>query len=219
MKYKCLILDHDDTVVASTATIHYPCFEQYLIDKKPELVGKWSFESFIRSNFSPGVLEFFEHEVGLTEEEMKEEEVYWTDFVARFVPKAYDGMREIIRDFRANGGVVAVASHSFSHYIRRDYEANALPMPDDIYGWEIPKAQRKPSPHTLLDLMQRYGFSPDEMLVVDDLKPGLDMARGAAVPFAAAGWAYSVPEVESYMREHADFYLSSVGELRRLLEI
>ena len=26
MKYRCLIVDHDDTVVNSTATVHFPCF-------------------------------------------------------------------------------------------------------------------------------------------------------------------------------------------------
>ena len=26
MRYKCLVLDHDDTLVNSTATIHFPCF-------------------------------------------------------------------------------------------------------------------------------------------------------------------------------------------------
>ena len=30
MKYKCLVFDHDDTVVNSTATIHHPCFAEYL---------------------------------------------------------------------------------------------------------------------------------------------------------------------------------------------
>ena len=30
MKYKCLVFDHDDTVVNSTATIHHPCFELFL---------------------------------------------------------------------------------------------------------------------------------------------------------------------------------------------
>ena len=30
MKYKCLVFDHDDTIVNSTATVHYPCFQQYL---------------------------------------------------------------------------------------------------------------------------------------------------------------------------------------------
>ena len=26
LKYRCLVLDHDDTTVDSTATVHYPCF-------------------------------------------------------------------------------------------------------------------------------------------------------------------------------------------------
>ena len=30
MRYKCLVLDHDDTVVNSTATIHFPSFVDYL---------------------------------------------------------------------------------------------------------------------------------------------------------------------------------------------
>ena len=30
LRYKCLVLDHDDTVVNSTATVHYPCFVEYM---------------------------------------------------------------------------------------------------------------------------------------------------------------------------------------------
>ena len=30
MKYKCLVVDHDDTIVNSTATIHFPSFELYM---------------------------------------------------------------------------------------------------------------------------------------------------------------------------------------------
>lgn len=29
MRYPCLVVDHDDTVVNSTATVHYPCFVEY----------------------------------------------------------------------------------------------------------------------------------------------------------------------------------------------
>ena len=29
MKYPCLVVDHDDTIVNSTATVHYPCFVEY----------------------------------------------------------------------------------------------------------------------------------------------------------------------------------------------
>ena len=65
--------------------------------------------------------------------------------------------------------------------------------------------------------MERYSLSPREILVVDDLKPGFDMARGAGVDFAAAGWAYDVPEISAFMKEHCDYYLDSVGALRELL--
>ena len=43
-----------------------------------------------------------------------------------------------------------------------------------------------------------------DLLMLDDLKPGYDMARAAGVDFAAAGWAYDVPEIEAFMRKNCD---------------
>ena len=90
-------------------------------------------------------------------------------------------------------------------------------MPQKIYGWDLSLEKRKPAPFALIDLMERYGLSAEEILMVDDLKPGFDMARAVGVPFAAAGWAYDIEEISSFMRRHCDFYLSSVGELSSLL--
>ena len=217
MKYNCLVLDHDDTVVSSTASIHYPCFVKYLEERKPHLVGKYDLETYLSRNFDPGVIEFFTKDVGLSEQEMKEEEGYWRDYVANHIPEVYPEMKAIIERFVAEGGIVAVASHSLSYYIERDYKANALPMPHVIYGWDLPKEKRKPAPFALTDLMERYGFSPEEMLMVDDLKPGFDMARAAGVPFATAGWAYDIDVISSFMKKHCDFYLSEPKELEKLL--
>ena len=217
MKYKCLLLDHDDTVVASTEAIHYPSFVAYVDENKPHLSGKYSFSEFIKKNFDPGVLEFFKGEIGLTDEELAEEDKYWRDFVSTRIPTAYPGIGDIIAEHRKRGGIVAVASHSYEHYIRRDYEHNGLPMPDAIYGWDLPRENRKPSPYTVLDICERYGISPSEVLVVDDLKPGYDMARAAGAVFAAAGWAYDVPEIAAFMKQNCDYYLSSVAELAKLL--
>ncbi len=217
MKYKCLVLDHDDTVVNSSATIHYPSFIEYLKDYRPELVENYTFESFLAKNFTPGILELLTDEVGLNEQELKEEEEYWVRFVKTKIPTAFDGIRDIISKFRESGGIIAVSSHSFKEYIERDWKHNALPMPDIIYGWDIPKEQRKPAPYTVLDVMEKYGFSKEEILVVDDLKPGYDMARAAGVDFAAAGWAYDIPVIEEFMRENCDFYLKSVSDLDLLL--
>ena len=217
MKYKCLCLDHDDTVVNSTATIHYPSFIEYLAEYRPELVDNYTLESYFVKNFHPGIISLFRDEVGLSEEEMKEEEEYWREFVKSHIPSAYEGMREIIEEFKREGGIVAVTSHSFSSYILRDYEANGLPTPDAIYGWDMPAENRKPSPYSILDLMEKYSLSPDEILVVDDLKPGYDMARAAGAHFAAAGWAYNVEEIETFMRNNCDYYLKEVCDLKKLL--
>ena len=90
-------------------------------------------------------------------------------------------------------------------------------MPHAIYGWDIPKDKRKPSPFTVLDVMERYGFEREDILVVDDLKPGYDMARSAGVSFAAVGWAYNVPEIEKFMRKNCDYYLKTTEELEKLV--
>ena len=217
MKYKCLVLDHDDTVVNSTATIHFPCFMQYLRERFPHLADSYTLESYFVKNFHPGVISLFRDEIGLSEQEMAEEEDYWARYVEDHIPTVYEDMRELIAKFKASGGIVAVDSHSFTRYIERDYRENSLPEPDVIFGWDLPKEQRKPSPYTILKLMEDFGLSPDEILVVDDLKPGYDMARGAGVHFAAAGWAYDVPEIEEFMRKNCDYYLKTVRELSLLV--
>ena len=217
MKYKCLVLDHDDTVVNSTATIHFPCFVEYIKKFHPEVTHEYTLDEYFRKNFHPGIISLFCDEVGLSVEELAIEEKYWHNYVKSHIPKAYDGMSQIIGEFRKRGGIIAVSSHSFSEYIRRDYEHNKLPMPEYIWGWEIEKERRKPSPATMIELMEKTGLTPKDILVVDDLKPGYDMARAAGCDFAAAGWAYDIPEIEGFMRANCDYYLPTVASLADLL--
>ena len=217
MKYKCLVLDHDDTVVDSSASIHYPSFVEYLKIARPYLADKYTLEEYFEKNFDPGILELFTEEIGLSPEELKEEEQFWREYVKNHIPNAYPGMAKIIADFKAEGGIIVVDSHSLTDNIIRDYKANDLPMPDHIYGWDIPKEMRKPAPGTLLDLMERFNLRPEEILVVDDLKPGYDMAKAAGVHIAAAGWAHNVPGIRDFMKENCEYFLESVDELSRIL--
>ena len=216
-KYKCLVLDHDDTVVDSSASIHYPSFVEYLKVARPHLADKYTLEEYFEKNFHPGILELFTDEIGLSAEELKDEELFWREYVKNHIPNAYPGMREIITDFKAGGGIVAVDSHSVTENIVRDYKANNLPAPDIIYGWDIPADMRKPAAGTLLDLMKKYNLSPEEILVVDDLKPGYDMARAAGVDIAAAAWAHNVPEIAGFMKENCNYFCKTVEELRKIL--
>ena len=216
MRYKCLVLDHDDTVVNSTATIHYPSFLAYLRRVRPGL--HYTLEEYFDRNFDPGVLAFFGGELGFSEQEMAEEFRFWQEYVKTRVPEAYPGIREILERHRAAGGLIAVISHSISDNIRRDYRENSLPEPDAIYGWELAEEQRKPHPWPMQNLMLRFGLRPEEILMVDDLKPGYDMCRACGVPFAAAGWANDVPQIETVRRRNCDFYFKSVQELNEFLQ-
>ena len=189
MRFRCLVMDHDDTTVNSTATIHFPSFLAYLKLVRPE--ASYTLEDYFRKNFDPGIMALFTGELGFSEQELEGEFRFWQDWVRTRVPCAYPGIREILQRHKDAGGYIAVVSHSMRGSIERDYRENDLPEPDIIFGWEQPPEQRK---------------------------PGYDMARAAGVPFAAAGWANDIPEIEQFMRKNCDFYCKTVADLDRLLE-
>lgn len=216
MKYRCLVFDHDDTVVNSTATVHYPCFREFLKCYYPDF--HYTAEEYILKNFSPGILELFRDEMGMDEEMLQEEHRFWDTYVQNHIPQAYDGMRELMERHKAEGGLICVVSHSLSKNIRRDYRENGLPEPDMVFGWDLPIHQRKPNPYPLEQIMEKNGLQAKELLMIDDLKPGYDMAKSCGVSFAAAGWAYDIPQIETFMRENCDRYFKTVAELAVFLE-
>lgn len=65
--------------------------------------------------------------------------------------------------------------------------------------------------------MKRFNLDRNEILVVDDLKPGLDMARSSNITFAAAGWSHIIPEIKDYMKTNSDYYFSTVDSFRRFI--
>lgn len=215
MKYKCLVLDHDDTVVNSTASIHYPAFIESLKILRPDI--KHTLEEHFSFNFAPGFNEYCYGTLGFTEEEMDFQTKNWLSYVAKHIPETFDGIREILWKFKEEGGYICVSSHSMKENILRDYKANDLPAPDMVFGWELPEKDRKPAPYALETIMKELHLSPKELVMVDDLKPGKDMADSCGVDFIAAGWAHSVPEIVAYMKANCDNYCSTVEELQRIL--
>ena len=68
MRYRCLVFDHDDTVVNSTATIHYPSFLAYLREYFPD--RSCSLEHYFLSNFDPGFIPMCRREYGMSDEDL-----------------------------------------------------------------------------------------------------------------------------------------------------
>ena len=216
LRYPCLVLDHDDTVVASEASVNYPCFLKSLSHFRPG--ARMNHDNFSRWCFDPGFVPMLQILYGFTDEELAGEYEMWKDYASTHLAPAYPGMKEIIRTQQALGGKVCVVSHSSTQTILRDYKTHFDTVPDRIFSWEDPAPQRKPHPYPLFQIMKEFGFSADELLVVDDLKPGYDMARAAGVKIAYAAWGQkNAPEVAALMENWCDYSFDSTKKFTDFL--
>lgn len=217
-RYRCLVLDHDDTTVQSTPSVHYPSFSDTMRRLRPDMPPV-SCAEYTRLWFESIFLETCREVYRFTPEEMKFQNENWLRFMEQRVPAFFEGMPEVIRRQRAEGGLVCVVSHSYARYIRRDYAAAGLPEPDSVMGWEVGAEHQKPYPEPLEVLMQRYGLQRSDILMVDDLKPGFDMARAAGCDFVAALWGYEEESLRDMIRAGAQggCMMTQVSQLYKLL--
>ena len=215
LRYPCLVLDHDDTVVASTPTVNYPSFMDTLKTLRPEV--NWNLEEFFNYNFEPGFEKMCREILRFSDEDMKLEEQNWRRWAEQSHPPMFEGMSELLRQYKKEGGIVCVVSHSNREIIQRDYQEQCGFEPDMIFGWELGPEKRKPHPWPLEQIMQKYGLTANQLLMVDDLKPGWQMAKLCGVPFVFAGWGNPTPQIHLFMQQNAGYYMQRIGELRDLV--
>ena len=157
LKYPCLVLDHDDTVVQSEKTIGYPFFCHFLSRIRP---GKTiSIQDYVRDCHNYGFANMCIRRFQFTPQELAEEHHGWMEYIRTHIPAPFPGIREVIQRQKDEGGLICVVSHSSIENITRDYTVHFGVLPDAIYGWDLPEEQRKPNPYPLQDIMQRYGLS------------------------------------------------------------
>ena len=147
LKYPCLILDHDDTVVQSETTINYPYFCYILDQFRPGQTI--TLEEYINGCFHLGFAEMCRQKYNFTEQELIDEYTGWQEFIRTHIPEPYNGISEVIRRHKEAGGILCVVSHSSTQNITRDYLTHFGMLPDDIYGWDLPETQRKPYSYPL----------------------------------------------------------------------
>lgn len=216
MKYKCIIFDHDDTTVNSTAEVHFPCFLEFL--KVKGIDFKCTLEEYVKYNFEPGLLKFYKDICKMSPELMEEEYKFWIEYAKHHRAVSFKGIKEIMEEHKRNGGILTVVSHSYGDNILRDYEYNGLPKPDLIFGFEQPREELKPSPIPVFKIMKEYNLEPKDVVVIDDLKPGYLMAKASGVDFIASSWCFKIEENIKYMKEHAKYFCNSVEELKEVLK-
>ena len=216
LKYPCLVMDHDDTVVQSMKTMSYPFFLYVLEVFRP---GKtMSFSDFVRDCHHYGFAELCRLRFSFTEEAIAKEHVMWMDYILKNTPSPYPGIKKILEHQKEAGGLICVVSHSSKENILRDYRTHFSFLPDAVYGWEMPEQQRKPNPYPLQDIMNRFSLTKNQILVVDDMKLACKMAAPFGIQVAYAGWNdLGVPEIDTEMNQLCDYSFQTIQEFEDFL--
>ncbi len=216
LKYKCLVLDHDDTVVQSEATVNYPFFVEFLKEYRPGMTI--TAHEYVSECFHPGYIEMCRRRFDFSDEELDIEYNAWKAHIKTTVPAPYPGIEKILRRQKEEGGILVVSSQSAQENILRDYRAHFGLEPDAIFGWDLAPEQRKPSPYAILRAMEQYSLSPADLLVIDDMKPAVQMARTAGVEIAFAGWGRAeFPAICGEMETLCDYSFYSTERLEKFL--
>lgn len=216
LKFPCLVLDHDDTVVQSELTVNYPFFCYILDQYRPGTTI--TPKEYMEGCYHLGFAELCRQKYQFTEQELEDEYLGWKRYIQDHIPDIFPGIKKVILRYKAAGGILCVVSHSSEENITRDYIKHIGIVPDDIFGWDYPEQQRKPSTYPLEQIMKKYNLKPQELLVVDDMKPAWEMARNAGVPIAFAGWGRKdYPEIIQDMTALCNFSFLSVKQFEKFL--
>lgn len=219
MKYSCILLDHDDTTVDSTPSIHYPSHREQMkrLGREEQIL---SLEEFFLINFEPGLTSYFNDVLKLSKDELALCYDVWREFTTTRTPEFYPGILAMLNRYQELGGIIVVVSHSEADVIRHHYEKQEIfPgfMPQRIIGWDGVVEKHKPHPWPVLDVMREYELEQRDILVVDDLKPGILMAHRAGVDSAAVTWSHGHPVIRKGLAEMASYELNSLKEFESLL--
>lgn len=215
MKYKCLITDHDDTLLDSTVEIHYPCMLECLDALRPGT--PLSFDEFAYYNFDLGFHNYATEVLHLNDEEIQKQEKIWHSWVDTHHATFFPNAKEVLAKFKAAGGIIVVSSHNEKKHILKDFEHAGCIKPDAIYGWELPPEKRKPSVYTIEKIEKNFGIERSEMIMLDDMKIGLNMCKAAGVDFIFADWARKPEKLRAQMREMADYTAESFLDVERII--
>lgn len=216
LKYKCLVLDHDNTVVQTEKAIGYPYFRDYIRRIRPG--SDLTYAQYVEDCNNMIFADMCRLRWNFTEEELQEEYIGWKAYSLTHTPPIYPGMERIIHRQKEEGGLVCVASLSSRDNITRDYAIHFGIQPDAIYDYDLPPDKRKPNPYPLRDIMERFHLEPSDLLMVDDMKQAWFMAKPLGVAIAFAAWGKEeFPLLAEEMRKLCNFSFDSVSQLEHFL--
>lgn len=96
LRYPCLLIDHDDTVVRGSEEFHYPAHVESLRLLRPDL-APCSIEKWFERSHDPGISAYLSSL--FKKEQMAQEHDIWNSAMVGVVLSFYDGIAEVLAEF------------------------------------------------------------------------------------------------------------------------
>ena len=141
----------------------------------------------------------------------------WKSHTQNNQANPFDGWKELLTQYKALGGKIVVVSYSESSEIKRDYLDHFGIIPDLIFAHDHGKDKLKPNPYPIYQTIKEFNISENDILVIDDMPVGYQMATNANVDFIWAQWAYFDERLNDYIQKTSNKSLETVRELYEII--
>jgi phosphoglycolate phosphatase len=121
----------------------------------------------------------------------------------------YPGVRELLARLAAQGAVLALVTMKAKVPTHKILSALGLDVFDEVIAFEDVE-RRKPDPDSLLKLMDKYGVSPSDTLMVGDAATDMQYAAAAGADACAMLRGYGNPD--ALLAEKPKYALNSFLE-------
>ncbi|MBR0295975.1 MAG: HAD family hydrolase [Paludibacteraceae bacterium] len=103
--------------------------------------------------------------------------------------RPYDGMPEVLKQLKAQGHQLAVASNKYQAATEKIVNHFFPDLFDVILG-EREGVERKPNPQIVLDILSTLNIKHSTLLYLGDSLVDFETAKNAGVPFVACSWGF-----------------------------
>ena len=214
MRYKAVLFDFDGTIADTSQGI----FESIQYAMEHMRMHSLSLEQ-MRKFIGPPLQHSFRTVAGMSEAQTEKAVEYYREFYEegeQYRLQIYPGIPELLRDLRANGYLVGLASAKPDLFIQQIIERFSLhSLFDFAEGVSLDESYTDKSALILHVLKQLHINDPQEALMIGDRKYDVDGAHKAGAH--AAGILYGVGTKSELKTAGAEYILQTVNDLRAFL--
>ena len=213
MNVKVVIFDWDGTLIDSV---------DHIADSLQQAATELGYPDLEREAYRDiiglGMIEALEKLYpGLTREEIvRIREGYAGYFFQKMTTpqNVFDGMADVVADICRSGRGCSVATGKSRKGLAKALTTSGLGHHFDITRC-ADETRSKPDPLMLEEILEFYGFQPEEAVMIGDTRYDLDMARRIGMPAIGVEWGVHTRDVLQEYDPHA--VVNTVGDLRRVL--